>query len=388
MKDGRDGMERAIVVAAILWVLLGGGIGPAQAQTAGGAPAPGSPAAIEAAKERANRGVVGIVSGGVDGTYVRIAADLAAVLDGPELRVLPSLGKGSLQNLNDLVYLRGIDVAIVQSDALAYARRERMLPSERTIAYIAKLYNEEFHLLASSKIASVAELAGKPVNFDTKGSGTFLTATLVFNLLKVPVEPVFHDQQLALEKLRKGEIAALVYVAGKPTRLFREVRAEEGLHFLPVPLTGELMETYFPSRLTKDDYPQLVKAEGGVETVAVGAVMAVYNWAQDSERYRRVKRFVDVFFGEFAKFLEAPRHPKWKEVNLAAQVPGWQRFAAAEEWLRAAGARGGSEEQLKASFRAFIEQQARTSGAPLPSAQQQDALFEQFLRWNAQRARP
>src|ERR1043165_4090422 len=102
-------------------------------------------AAIETAKERSNRGIVGIVSGGVDGTYVRIAADLAAVLDGPELRILPTLGKGSLQNLTDLIYLRGVDIAIVQSDALAYARRERLLPLDRAIAYVAKLYNEEFH---------------------------------------------------------------------------------------------------------------------------------------------------------------------------------------------------------------------------------------------------
>jgi TRAP transporter TAXI family solute receptor len=372
-----------------LWVGLAGlmvalGCGAALGQTA---PAPYSPQAIEAAKERANRGAVGIVSGGVDGTYVRIAADLASVLDGPDLRVLPTLGKGSLQNLNDLVYLRGVDIAIVQSDALAYAKRERLL-SDRSIAYIAKLYNEEFHLLASTKIKEVGELAGKQVNFDSKGSGTALTASLLFNLLKIPVEPVHFDQQLALEKLKKGEIAALVYVAGKPTRLFSNVRTEEGVHFLSVPPAVELMETYVPSRLTREDYPGLVGDAAGVETVAVGAVMAVYNWPSETDRYRRVKRFVDAFFTDFGKFLEAPRHPKWKEVNLAAQVPGWQRFSAADQWLRAAAAsRGGTEEQLRANFRSFMEQQARGAGAPAPTQQQQDQLFEQFLKWNAQRPR-
>jgi len=354
----------------------------AHAQTAP-APAPYSPQAIEAAKERANRGAVGIVSGGVDGTYVRIAADLASVLDGPELRILPTLGKGSLQNLNDLVYLRGVDIAIVQSDALAYAKREKTL-SDRSIAYIAKLYNEEFHLLASTKIKDIGELAGKPVNFDSKGSGTALTASLLFNLLKIPVEPVYNDQQLALEKLKKGEIAALVYVAGKPTRLFANLKAEDGVRFVAVPQAGDLMETYLPSRLTKEDYPGLV-GDAGVETVAVGAVMAVYNWPAETERHRRVKRFVDAFFADFGKFLEAPRHPKWKEVNLAAQVPGWQRFSAAEQWLKAAASRGGSEEQLRANFRSFVDQQARGAGGPAPTQQQQDALFEQFLKWNAQR---
>jgi TRAP-type uncharacterized transport system substrate-binding protein len=304
--------------------------------------------------------------------------------------VLPTLGKGSLQNLTDLVYLRGVDIAIVQSDALAFARRERLLPSDRSIAYIAKLYNEEFHLLASTGIKSIAELAGKQVNFDTRGSGTYLTASLLFNLLKIPVQPVYHDQQLALEKLRRGEIAALVYVAGKPTRLFSGVKAEDGVHFLPVPLAAELIETYLPSRLVRDDYPQLVPEGAGVETVAVGAVMAVYNWPTESDRYRRVKRFVDGFFSDFDKFLEAPRHPKWKEVNLAAQVPGWQRFAAADQWLRAATGRGGSgasEEQTRQNFRGFVDQQAKTAGGAAPTRQQQDELFERFLRWQSQRPR-
>ncbi|MCC6471710.1 MAG: TRAP transporter substrate-binding protein [Alphaproteobacteria bacterium] len=348
---------------------------------------PGSPQAIEAAKDRANRGAIGIVSGGIDGTYVRIAADLAAVLDGPELRVLPVLGKGSLQNLNDLVYLRGVDIAIVQSDALAYARREKLLPSDRSIAYIAKLYNEEFHLLASNEIKDIAELAGKQVNFDTRGSGSYLTATLLFNLLKIPVEPVYNDQQLALEKLRRGEIAAMVYVAGKPTRLFRELKPEDGVHFLPVPLAAELIETYLPSRLSREDYPQLIAEGAEVDTVAVGAVMAVYNWATETDRYRRVKRFIDVFFSEFGKFMEPPRHAKWKEVNLAAQVPGWQRINAADQWLAAAASRGGPDEQLRENFRAFMEQQAKAGGITQASRQQQDELFEQFMRWHSQRAR-
>lgn len=341
-------------------------------------------AAIEAAKDRANRGTVGIVSGGIDGTYVRIAADLAAVLDGPDLRILPTLGKGSLQNLNDLIYLRGVDIAIVQSDALAYAKREKLLPSDRSITYVAKLYNEELHLLAARGIDSIEDLAGKQVNVDTRGSGTFLTASLLFNLLKVQIHPVFHDQQMALEKLRRGEIAALAYVAGKPTRLFRDLKAEDGLHFLPVPLAPELIDTYLPSNLTREDYPQLVADDAGIDTVAVGAVMATYNWPVDTERYRRVKRFVDGFFAAFDTFLQPPRHPKWREVNLAAQVPGWQRFDAAEQWLRQAAAAPAAEDRLRQQFRAFVEQHTKSTGGTPLTRQRQDELFDQFLRWRTQ----
>src|SRR6185437_7108374 len=123
---------------------------------------------IEAMRERINAGTVGIVSGGLNGTYIRIAAELAAVLDdGDTLRVLPLVGKGSVQNIADILFLKGIDIGIVQSDVLAYIRRERLYPgADKSIQYIAKLYNEEVHILAARDIARVEDLAGKKVNFD------------------------------------------------------------------------------------------------------------------------------------------------------------------------------------------------------------------------------
>jgi TRAP transporter TAXI family solute receptor len=336
---------------------------------------------IDALRHRANAGTVGIVSGGVDGTYIRIAADLAAVLDNAEgLRVLPLLGKGSLQNLSDIAFLKGIDVGIVQSDALAYARRERLYPGiDKSIRYIAKLYNEEMHVLARTDVATIRDLAGKRVNIDLRGSGTSMTASLVFQSLGVPIDATNFDQALALEKLKQGEIAALVYVAGRPARLFSDIRREDGLHFLPVPVDAALLDTYLPARLGAEDYPLLISEGDAVETVAVGAVMAVYNWAPDTERYRKVARFVQAFFSNFDSFLQPPRHAKWKEVNLAAEVPGWTRFQAAETALRqeVAIATSGNG-PLRKDFDAFLN---LTGGSDRPSDVQKAALFEEFLRW-------
>lgn len=337
----------------------------------------------------ANAGTVGIISGGVEGTYVRIASDLSAVLDeGDALRVLAVLGKGSLRNIGDILHLKGIDIGIVQSDALAYAKRERLYPNlDNRLRYIAKLYNEEFHVLAGPEAARLEDLAGRKVNFDVAGSGTHMTASLIFETLGIPVEPTTFDQELALEKLRAGEIAALVYVAGKPASLFGDLAAEDGLHFLPVPATPELLETYLPSRLTGADYPGLVEPGQEVETIAVGAVMAVYNWPAGHERRRKVTRFIDAFFGRFDAFLQPPRHAKWKEVNLAAEVPGWQRYDPAEAWLRAHPLPQEVDEPatdaiaLRQSFEAF----AAERGGLAP--EETDALFEEFLRWhNAQAA--
>ncbi|PWC26326.1 TRAP transporter substrate-binding protein [Pseudoroseomonas aestuarii] len=284
--------------------------------------------AAEATRE-VNAGTVGVISGGVDGTYIRIATDLAAVLDeGEYLRVLPVIGKGSMQNISDLLYLRGIDIAIVQSDVLAAVMRDRLFPGvSQLVQYVAKLYDEEVHILARPDIMRVEDLAGQPVNVDLPGSGTAMTASLIFGSLDLEVKAVHAPQDVALERLRRGEIAALVYVTGKPARLFSGVRAEEGLHLLSLPLAPPLLQTYLPAPIDHADYPNLVAEGSPVQTVAVGAVLAVYAWKPGTERHGKLVRFLQRFNQKFPMLLQPPRHPKWREVNLTAQVPGWTRFS-------------------------------------------------------------
>lgn len=367
-------MRRRIFLAVLAGLVAAGQATPAPAQDS-----------IERSRRQANENTVGIISGGVAGTYVRIASDLSAVLDDPaKLRVLAIIGKGSLQNLNDILYLRGIDVGIVQSDVFAYARRQNVYPGiDRRVHYITKLYNEEIHLLARSEHRTVQDLVGKKVNFDNRGSGTFLTASVVFESLGIKVEPTTFDQALGLEKLRTGEIAAMLYVAGKPTSLFRDLRSEDGVHLMPIPLTPTMLETYLPARFTPDDYPRLVPAGQAVDTLAVGAVMAVYNWDPGTDRYNKVVRFVDAFFSRFDEFKRPPRHAKWQEVNLAAQVPGWTRFKPADDWLRrSAPGSDPADPDLRASFDRFLTQERGGAGRSL-NEQQREALFQQFLRWRS-----
>jgi TRAP transporter TAXI family solute receptor len=338
-----------------------------------------------------NPHTIGLVSGGVAGTYVRIASDLAAVLDREnELRILPILGKGSVQNIHDLLYMKGVDGAIVQSDVLAYIRANRIHANiEQRIRYVAKLYNEEFHLLAAQDVTRIEDLRGRKVNFDVKGSGTFLTATTVFGLLGIEIEATAFDQALALEKLKAGEIAAMVYVAGKPTELFRTVEQGAGLHFVSIPLSAELLDTYLPSTLRQADYPRLVPEDKPIETIAVGAVLAVYNWDRGTERFRRMDRFVQAFFDRFAEFQKPPRHAKWQEVNLAATLPGWVRFPSAEDWLRARTMPTvtPAEMEMRTTFEAFLkfveQRQVRIAETDL-SEQQRSELFQQFQQWQRQ----
>jgi TRAP transporter TAXI family solute receptor len=294
----------------------------------------GQQADLPQQRDLVNQATVGIISGGVTGTYVRIAADLADAFDqGYDLRVLPVIGKGSVRNIEDLLLLRGIDIAIVQSDVLDFYKRTDSYPGiEQKIAYITKLYNEEVHLLARAEFASVDALRGQRVNFGNEGSGTFMTAGIIFDELAIEVEATTLPEPEALAALRAGDIAALVFVGGQPLTLVSQIEADAGLRLLPIP-RERVEAAYLPAALTASSYPNLIAPGESVPTLAVGAVMAAYNWPAEHPRHTKVRRFVDHLFADFDRLKRAPYHPKWQQVDLSEPVPGWQRLAAARARL-------------------------------------------------------
>src|SRR6266699_779450 len=187
-----------------------------------------------------NRGVVEIETTGSAGMSVRLVEDLANLVDdGATRRVLRVVGKGALQILIDLKYLRGIDVAILPIDVLEYAQAERLYPGiESSLTYITKLHNEEFHLLVRPEIQDISQLKDRKVNVDLRGSGTSITAARLFEMLKIPVAVTNDIQEVALDKLRRGEIAALAFVGGKPSPVFASLKRDESIHLLVIPVNG------------------------------------------------------------------------------------------------------------------------------------------------------
>jgi uncharacterized protein len=355
------------------------------------------PVAAQALAERANRGLVEIVTSDADGGALLLVQDLAAVLDdGATRRILPVVGKGSVQTIVDLRAVRGTDAAIIQTDVIKLAReRDRIIAPEASVTYVARLYDEELHILARPEIQRLEDLASKKVNL---GGGAAVTAVDVFDAHKIKINPVGEDIAAALADLRSGRIAAAAYVAAKPTPLFYGISAESGLHFLAVPMRAELAAAYAPGRLTADDYPGLVRAEAPIDTIAVGTVLMVAGLQPSTERYRNVSAFVDALFTQFDRLQEAPRSAKWREVNIAADFPGWRRFPAADAWLKrnpsapavaqsAPAAPQADEAQMQAMFSKFLDQRMRLSGGQGLSQQEKEQLFNQFRRWQNAQAR-
>jgi uncharacterized protein len=355
---------------------------PASAATAAANPATAPPAPQVS---RGNTGAVGVITGMEGGTYARTGADLT-ILDDPSLRVLITLGKGSLQNLSDILFLRGIDVGFAQADALTYAKQHAMFPGlTQNIRYIAKLYDEEVHVLVRANITKFEDLNGQTVNVDVSGSGSAMTAEILLDALGIK-PTIGHDKQInAIQKLKNGEIAGIIHVGGAPIPLLADIQAGSSLHFLPVPLNPTLAQSYLPDRFTHDMYPALVPAGETVATIAVGDVLAAFAWTPHSERANNVNHFVEMFFNKFDQFQQPPRHPKWREVNLAAEVPGWTRLQSAQDWLdRQASARTASP-ATQARFNAFLAQTNPGINSALSDADR-ERLFQQFVAWDRKAA--
>lgn len=317
-----------------------------------------------------NANTVTVVSGTPGGTYYRAASDLAFVLDNDHLRVLPLLGKGAGQNAYDIRFLKGVDLGFVRMDTLEQLRGDqRVIDADRNIAYVARLFNDELHVIAGRDIADIQQLAGKRVSFDVEGSGTDYTGRSMFKGLGIDVQVVNVDQPTALDRLKRGDLAAVVSVAAKPVAVLSDFDGRDRFHLLPVPYVPALADRYFPATLTHQDYPKLLSGST-INTLAVGTVLAAYNWSEKSDRYKRIARFVDAFFSRFDELLVPSRHPKWKEVNLAAEVPGWTRFQAAQEWLD----RDAGEPTATSALPSQREPSRETD---------RDHLWKEYLRWRS-----
>lgn len=370
------------------------GISPSFAQKKhvadGNAPIPDKPD-LGSFGAQINANTIAIVSGNINAAWLTLAYDLSAVLDdGNNFRVLPVIGKGGAQNVRDVRYLKGIDLGITVTSVLGKFRRSGELGDiSDKIDYITKLSDDDMHVLvrADSGITSLDQLNGKKVNFSDMGSATEVSAGDVFERLGIKPVEVNMGQADAYEKMKTGEVAATIQFGAKPAPAIAKLHAADGIRLLPIPYDQRLQQDYLPATFTDKDYPGIIPDGQSVDTIAYGAVMICYNWPKGSDRYQRIANFVDHFFSHFAEFQKQPRHPTWREVNLAADLPGWKRFPEAQEWLDNHRPPAPQASTQQTDFDQFLAQ--RAGGVPdLSTPQQRDALFREFLQWSQQHPHP
>ncbi len=284
-------------------------------------------------RERLNAGTIGLAGGLLEGAPIRFATEIARVVnDADAVHVLPIVTRGPTENVNDLLYLKGVDAAIINSDSLE-EYKSQVPQIQQRITYLLSLFPSELHIFVRPEIRSLSDLAGKKVNFNTQGTAAAYSGPLIFSRLGVDVDKMFIPHPVALEQLKRGEIAGVVFVTSKPVDAFVKGKWEQGFKFLAVEYGSKFEDYYLPSYLEPTDYPNLVAKGERIATIAVPTILASFNWRPSSPRYHRVARFVDQLFSRVDK-LQAPGFdPKWKDVNLTTRVPGLERFQPAQEWL-------------------------------------------------------
>jgi hypothetical protein len=191
----------------------------------------------------------------------------------------------------------------------------------------------------------------------------------------------------------------MIVLTGAPQAAFARVKKEDQLHFLALDkeslpdhdLNG-ILSYYLPAELTHQQYPNLIDEGTSVQTVANRALLVAYAWPEDSDRYRKLTKFVQEFFGKIDQFHNAARHPKWSEINLSAEIPGWTRFKPAADWLAShqsiatvqtpsGDVTDPRTSELKAAFERFIENSTATSRLKSLSASEREKLLTQFMRY-------
>lgn len=345
-------------------------------------------------KRAANASTVTIIGSSTTSTFTKLIEDIQNVLDDPksnELRILPVLGRGASQNVHDILFLKGIDMGVVDSGFLqAYKQKDPALYGniDQRVQYVAKLLNSELHLLAPTSVKSFEDLRGKKVNLWKPASVTASVTANVFKLLDIEIVPVYLDTDAAFEALKSGEIAAMARMGGAPQADYDKVTADSGVHFVPLNENtlspgkfATLMASYLPAQLRHDHYPRIIGQNETVSTIASGIMLAVYNWPEGSERYQKLELFTRKFFDNIDKFRDDSRHPKWKEINLAADVPGWSRFKPAQVWLDSQKTANAEQPDMRVAFEKFMQDYTTKTNSGILTNAQREAFYNQFVKW-------
>jgi len=275
---------------------------------------------------------MGIVTGAATGTYIKIGEDIKKIAEPSGITLSVMESAGSIQNVFDVRKKRGVQLGIVQSDVLDYIRDisddQELKSIAAKLAAVYPLYKEEVHLLGDFDTKSLADLNGKKVAIGPERSGTYLTAKTIFHLSGIkPAQEVFLGGKEALDALRKGDIDAMLYVAGAPATLFSENTTPDD-KFQLVPLDDKALDGYLTVTIPAGTYKW---QESAVKTVAVRAVLMTFNYT--GEQCQNVAKVAKIL-KENKDWLDQNGHPKWREVKLDETLPKWPQYdcvAAAQQ---------------------------------------------------------
>jgi TRAP transporter TAXI family solute receptor len=274
---------------------------------------------------------LGLITGPEQGTYHHLGMDLKKLVTSAGINLRVQTSKGSVDNLF-AVYQHKAQMGIVQSDVLTFVAEAQSKPVLRRIVektrMVFPLHDEEIHLVARRGISEFEQLAGKRVAIGREGSGSYLTARLLFKLSEVaPSATATIEMNQALPELKAGRIDAMLYVAGYPIRVLKnDVTAADGLALVPI-ASKRILEEYLPAEIPANVYGWQTTP---VSTVAVKAVLVSFD--SRDQQCDSVGRFARAVASGM-DWLTKHGHPKWKTVDLDFPLKGWEQYDCVRNYL-------------------------------------------------------
>lgn len=336
-----------------------------------------------ATPKRPQQTTIGLISGPYGSASLQMSSELSQLIGEKGFRVIPLVGDSQNQNLRDLFWLRGVDFAVVQSDTLSWSKQDsdtKDLVSK--LRYITEFSNSEVHILAHRSVTDLKDLEGKTVNLGPRKSQASLTARNILRALDITVRPIYLDFQKSIQQTRDNKISATFLTSGKPAPLLSQISRDSDLRLLDIGYSDIFAETYTPTLLSHEDYPNLISENKSVDTLAVRTFLIVYNWRRTNPRYAKVSKFVSAMFANLRTLQSAGYHPKWREINPTSSIKGWQRFDAATKILQKEFrdvSLANATAKTRSAFEKFLSSQGvRTTSLLTP--QEHERLFNQFMQ--------
>ena len=271
---------------------------------------------------------IGISTGSTAGTYYPIAQDIVSVCS-PIMNIKAHTAKGSIENIERILKLPKYQYAIVQHDALSWYEKNIDKALRNKIKFIFPLYNEEVHILVNKKanIKRISDLRGKRVNIGREKSGSWVTARLIRQLVGLYWRESYDNPKSALIKLLRNEIDAMIYVVGKPAKIFEEdLPADAGDYIELLPCSHpNLDDVYVKTQIEKGTYTWHNKT---IDAYTTKAILVTYNYQcnHQLERFRKAAENICHLINQVNQnlaSLKANNHPKWKEINPNLSSINW-----------------------------------------------------------------
>jgi uncharacterized protein len=282
-------------------------------------------------RTEARKGLVSVLTDGIadpGGRATKAINQLAAYAGSmPNVRVLPISGRGAAENVRDLLYLRGVDLAVLNSDVLAFLDQTGQYPdARRRLRYVASLFDEKVFLLVRNDIKTMEDLRGRRLVVVSDAGAGKVTARTLFGLSRIDVAVDAIAPGEILDDAGLGKFDGALLLSDDLARIRLGARMREQYHLLPIPMTPDLQKAYRSGVIDAQEAAGFSNT-ANVETVTVGVLLAVFNWTPAQGRYADVVNFVTALFSNL-KGLRQASNSIWRQTDISAQSPGWTRFPA------------------------------------------------------------